>query len=112
MHKCPHCDQEFEAFAFYCIRCRNVIGKVKREGELLAVWWTDRSGEPSERFKLKTLKRDAGYVNVKNVSPEYPAEGSRSIIFTLDDNQETPLSQTAREFFDQASSDTEEWTIS
>ena len=111
MYKCPHCQQELERFVFYCVRCGNLIGKVQREGEMLAVWWIDRDGAPSEKFKLKTLKRNLRYAEVKSISAEHPSDNLQNIVFTLSDGQETRVPQSLLEFFDQAANDTEEWEV-
>src|SRR5258706_936801 len=118
MHKCPHCYQELHRFAFYCIRCGRQAGKVQREEDMLVVCWTDRDGNPSEQFRLKTLKRHSGYANLNTMfpecqpSPEDSSEKLGDITFTLRDEDKTSVSQSLLEFFEEASNDTEEWTIS
>ena len=110
MHKCPHCQQELSSFAFRCIRCSKEVGRVEREGDMLAVWWLDGSGSLIERIRVKTLVSGEISVDARELTYVSNEGGSPYVLITLA-NEDVPRKQDLVEFFLQATKTTQEWKL-
>jgi hypothetical protein len=110
MHRCPHCQQEMNSFAFYCLRCGKVIGKVEVDGVLIVALWVDINTNSSEKVNLKTLKQNSVYKDIARISEPYPSSKTEVIMFTLTDGR--AISQSIPDFYREASSTSQEWNLS
>jgi len=108
-HQCPKCQQEIQTFAFYCIRCGELIGKVAQDKDLIATFWIDVGQITGEKQRVKTLKRNSTYENLASLSDSYPRRGIEYITITLANG--LPVQQSIADFYREAASDSQEWKL-
>lgn len=119
MYNCPHCQQSFNTFAFYCPCCQRPVGEMRVEGVMLAVWWLDVTGSPAAKWGVRTLKSGSDYLDLLEVSPRCPSikPGGTTVTFTVKTSQSgvgasRAIERKAVEVFEELmKSDVQEWQV-
>lgn len=101
MYKCPHCSQDLESFALFCIRCSRKIGLVEIDGVMLALWWLDKGGTPVKKAGTKALKLGGTPVDAKSLEFVSEPEGEPYVLITLRHDGQPRRIET-RDFFREA----------